>query len=189
MLEEGNRRDWFSDPLIVRLALVSAVSVATLLWWQFSSRNEHPVIDFRVLKNRQLAASIFLFVALGFGLYGGVFIFPLFTQSILRFTPTETGLTMLPGGLATGATALLCGRLLNGRMTGRLIRRHCQLDAESEGLLKSAMEDLALSARAYDRILRVARTIADLEGADAIRVGHLTEAIGYRSLDRKLWAR
>src|SRR5205085_4842026 len=115
VLEEGNRRDWFSDPLIVRLALVSAVSVATLLWWQFSSRNEHPVIDFRVLKNRQLAASIFLFVALGFGLYGGVFIFPLFTQSILRFTPTETGLTMLPGGLGTAATALVCGRLLNGR--------------------------------------------------------------------------
>jgi DHA2 family multidrug resistance protein len=68
-----------------------------------------------VLKNRELAASIFLFVALGFGLYGGVFIFPLFTQGILRFTPTETGLTMAPGGIATAITALLCGRLLNGR--------------------------------------------------------------------------
>jgi DHA2 family multidrug resistance protein len=61
-----------------------------------------------------LAASIFLFVALGFGLYGGVFIFPLFTQTILGFTPTETGLTLMPGGIATGITALICGRLLNG---------------------------------------------------------------------------
>jgi DHA2 family multidrug resistance protein len=72
------------------------------------------VVNFRVLKNRELAASIFLFVALGFGLYGGVFIFPLFTQTILHFTPTETGLALLPGGLATAATALICGRLLNG---------------------------------------------------------------------------
>jgi DHA2 family multidrug resistance protein len=71
-------------------------------------------VNFRVLRNRELAASIFLFVALGFGLYGGVFIFPLFTQSLLRFTPTETGLALMPGGLATAATALICGRLLNG---------------------------------------------------------------------------
>ena len=71
-------------------------------------------MNFRVLKNRELAASIFLFVALGFGLYGGVFIFPLFTQSLLHFTPTETGLALMPGGLATAATALICGRLLTG---------------------------------------------------------------------------
>jgi DHA2 family multidrug resistance protein len=67
-----------------------------------------------VLKNRELAASIFLFIALGFGLYGGVFIFPLFTQTLLHFTPTETGLALMPGGLATAFTALICGVLLNG---------------------------------------------------------------------------
>jgi DHA2 family multidrug resistance protein len=85
-----------------------------MVWWELSRRNRHPVVNFRVLKNRELAASIFLFVALGFGLYGGVFIFPLFTQSLLRFTPTETGLALLPGGLATACTAVICGRLLNG---------------------------------------------------------------------------
>jgi DHA2 family multidrug resistance protein len=72
------------------------------------------VVNFRVLKNRELAASIFLFVALGFGLYGGVFIFPLFTQSLLHFTPTETGLALMPGGIATAVTAVICGILLNG---------------------------------------------------------------------------
>ena len=61
-----------------------ASASSTMVWWELSPRNRHPVVDFRVLKNRELAASIFLFVALGFGLYGGVFIFPLFTQSILR---------------------------------------------------------------------------------------------------------
>lgn len=114
VLEEGNRNDWFSDPWITRLTIISGVSLVGMVWWELSSRNEHPVIDFRVLKNRELAASILLFIAMGFGLYGGTFIFPLFTQTILGFTPTETGLTLLPGGLATAAAALVCGKLLNG---------------------------------------------------------------------------
>jgi DHA2 family multidrug resistance protein len=115
VLEEGNRRDWFSDPLIVRLTALSVLALVGMIVWELHPRNEHPVVDFRVLRNGQLAASIFLFITLGFGLYGGTFLFPLFTQSLLRFTPTETGLTMLPGGLCTAATALVCGRLLNGR--------------------------------------------------------------------------
>jgi len=115
VLEEGNRSDWFNDPFIVRLSIVSAVCLITMVWWELSSRNEHPVINFRVLHNRDLSASIFLFVVLGFGLYGGTFLFPLFTQGILGFTPTETGLTMLPGGLATAVMAVVCGRLLMGK--------------------------------------------------------------------------
>jgi DHA2 family multidrug resistance protein len=114
VLEEGNRDDWFADKTITRLAVISGFTLSTLLWWQLSSRNEHPVINLRVLKNRQLAASIFLFVSLGFGLYGGTFIFPLFTETILGFTHTQTGLTLLPGGVATGLTAVVVGRLLNG---------------------------------------------------------------------------
>jgi DHA2 family multidrug resistance protein len=114
VLEEGNRRDWFGDALIVELTILSTVSLVALVWWQLSARNDHPVINFRVLKNRDLSASIFLFVMLGFGLYGGTFLFPLFTQSILGFTPTDTGLAMMPGGIATGALAMTCGILLNG---------------------------------------------------------------------------
>lgn len=114
VLEEGNQKDWFNDALILRLAILSAVALITMLWWELSARNKHPVVNFRVLKNRDLSASIFLFVALGFGLYGGTFLFPLFTQGILGFTPTETGLSLLPGGIATAITALVCGRLLNG---------------------------------------------------------------------------
>ena len=114
VLEEGNANDWFADEWILRLSIVAAVSLAVLLWWQLSRRNEHPVIELRVLKNRNLSASIFLFVVLGFGLFGGAFLFPLFTQTILGFTPTETGLAMLPGGLATAAVAVFCGAMLNG---------------------------------------------------------------------------
>src|SRR5690349_20201340 len=114
VLEEGNADDWFNDALILRLAIVAGFCLVGMVWWELSSRNKHPVVNFRVLKNRELAASIFLFVALGFGLYGGVFIFPLFTQTILHFTPTETGPALLPGGIASAVTALICGRLLNG---------------------------------------------------------------------------
>jgi len=115
VLEEGNSKDWFQDMLILRLAILSGVCLVGMVWWELSARNRHPVVDFHVLKNRTLSASIFLFVTLGFGLYGGVFLFPMFAQGILHFTPTETGLAMLPGGLATGASALVCGYLLNGK--------------------------------------------------------------------------
>jgi magnesium chelatase family protein len=74
-------------------------------------------------------------------------------------------------------------------MSSRQLRRYCVLDAEGQELLQAAMDELGLSARAHDRILRVARTIADLEGAERIRAPHVAEAIGFRSLDRKLWMR
>jgi magnesium chelatase family protein len=81
------------------------------------------------------------------------------------------------------------GPALNGRMTSRQLRKHCALDDEGKALLKNAMDDLGLSARAHDRILRMARTIADLEGSEHIRQANVVEAINYRTLDRKLWAR
>jgi magnesium chelatase family protein len=73
-------------------------------------------------------------------------------------------------------------------MTPRLIRRHCRLDPEGESLLEQAMTRQGLSARAYDRILKVSRTIADLEGSDDVVPKHVAEAVGYRSLDRTYWA-
>ena len=79
------------------------------------------------------------------------------------------------------------GIFSNAQMTPRHLRRFCRLDAESERMLESAMTRLGLSARAYDRILKVSRTIADLEGTDHIRSQHVAEAVGYRSLDRTCW--
>ena len=75
----------------------------------------------------------------------------------------------------------------NAQMSTRQIRKYCVLEAGSKQLLKSAMERLSLSARAYDRILKVARTIADLEGEVAVLQDHVAEAIQYRSLDREGW--
>jgi len=72
-------------------------------------------------------------------------------------------------------------------MSPRLIRKYCSIDSESERLLESAMTRQGLSARAYDRILKVSRTIADLEGSDEIDGRHVAEAVGYRSLDCTCW--
>lgn len=75
----------------------------------------------------------------------------------------------------------------NAQMSTKHIREFCALDETSKELLKNAMERLNLSARAYDRILKVARTIADLDSADSITAQHIAEAIQYRSLDRDGW--
>lgn len=76
----------------------------------------------------------------------------------------------------------------NAQMTTSLMHKHCKLDEGSSELLKNAMERLGLSARAFDRILRVSRTIADMESSENIKTEHIAEAIQYRSLDRDNWA-
>jgi magnesium chelatase family protein len=86
-----------------------------------------------------------------------------------------------------GARLAPDGIFANAAMTPRLIRRFCRIDAESETMLERAMTRLGLSARAYDRILKVSRTIADLEDSDQIQSAHVSEAVHYRSLDRTYW--
>ncbi len=80
------------------------------------------------------------------------------------------------------------GMYSNAQMGSRLIRRFCKVNDEGQTLLRNAMEKLGLSARAYDRILKVSRTIADLDQSENIQTHHLAEAINYRNLDREGWA-
>ncbi len=80
------------------------------------------------------------------------------------------------------------GIYCNAQMNSRLLAQYARPDDKGLALLKAAMNRLNLSARAYDRILKVSRTIADLEGCTDVRSEHLAEAIGYRSLDREDWA-
>lgn len=75
----------------------------------------------------------------------------------------------------------------NAQMTSRMLRSHCRLDAETLGILRDTMNRLDMSARAYDRILKVARTIADLDSSKTILPHHMREAVSYRTLDRSSW--
>ncbi len=77
--------------------------------------------------------------------------------------------------------------LYNGQMTSRQIRQHCRLNAAGMNLMKNSVNELGLSARAHDKVLRVARTIADLDQSLDIQVEHLHEAVNYRQLDRQIW--
>jgi len=115
VLEEGERYDWFSDTSIVVLTIVALVSLTAFTFWELSPRNSAPVVNLRVLKNKELATGTVLLFVGGFGIYAGTFIYPLLAQSILGMTPTETGLVFLPGGTATIIGTLICGRLLNGK--------------------------------------------------------------------------
>jgi len=80
------------------------------------------------------------------------------------------------------------GLYANAQISAGMLKEVCTIDKVGENLLKAAMNKLSLSARAYDRILKVSRTIADLEGSAGIKPEHLAEAIQYRSLDREGWA-
>jgi magnesium chelatase family protein len=80
------------------------------------------------------------------------------------------------------------GPLFHGRMTPRQVRKFRTLMPESMSLLKAVIEDLGLSPRTHDKVLRVARTIADLDGHDDIKPQNIAEAVGYRSLGRSVWA-
>jgi magnesium chelatase family protein len=79
------------------------------------------------------------------------------------------------------------GITCNAKMSPKMTKEYCVLSDEASALLKASFEKLGLSARAYDKLLRIARTIADLEGCENIETAHISQAIQYRSLDRKFW--
>ena len=76
---------------------------------------------------------------------------------------------------------------VNGKMKPPEIRKFCKLEADAEEMLRAAMEEMGLSARAHDKILRISRTIADLADSDQIKAEHVGEAINFRTLDRNYW--
>ena len=108
VLEEGEQDDWFNSPTILRLALLSAVSLIGLVAWELSPRNKAPVVALRVLKNRSLSAGIILFIAVGFGLYGVNYLYPLLAQQLQGLSPLQSGVSLLPGGFASLVSITFC---------------------------------------------------------------------------------
>jgi DHA2 family multidrug resistance protein len=116
MLERGERFDWFDSKFITTLAIVSAVSRILLIWRELTI--EEPIIDFRVLKSRQLTAGVLFAGALGLALYGSLFVLPIFLQQLHGFTAWQTGKVILPGAIASAITMAFVGRNA-GRLDAR----------------------------------------------------------------------
>jgi DHA2 family multidrug resistance protein len=111
MLEYGERKDWFDSREMIVLAVTGVVGLGVLLWRELTT--EHPVIDFRVLRHRQMWVGTLLGVVMGVGLYASVFTLPVFLQGNLRMTAQQTGIILLPGALATAVSMAIVGRLTN----------------------------------------------------------------------------
>lgn len=109
MLERGERLDWFASDLVTALAVVSVVSAVLLVWHELHT--EHPAIDLRLLKQAQFSAGSAMGIVLGAGLFGSVFILPIFLQGMLHMTAWQTGLIILPGAIASAVSMAVVGRL------------------------------------------------------------------------------
>ncbi|HET7024036.1 MAG TPA: DHA2 family efflux MFS transporter permease subunit [Gemmatimonadales bacterium] len=111
MLEKGEEKDWFDSSFIVWLALVAAVGMAVFLWREFET--DHPAVDLRLFKNGGFAAATSLGGILGMGLYGSLFILPLFLQNNLGYPAMKSGLALMPRSLAMAVVMPLAGRFYN----------------------------------------------------------------------------
>jgi DHA2 family multidrug resistance protein len=111
VLEEGNSKDWFDSPLICWLTVVAVLSLVGFIWHEL--RTAHPAVNLRVLRHQALAAGSLFGLILGIGLYGTVFVIPVFTQSILNYTATQTGEMLIPGSLLMVLFMPMIGALVN----------------------------------------------------------------------------
>jgi DHA2 family multidrug resistance protein len=109
VLEEGRADDWFDSRFITTMFVIALVALAGFVWRELET--ERPVVDLRVLRYRSLWAGSILSVVVGIGLYGALFAIPIFTQSLLGFTPEQTGWVLAPGALASAVSMFVASRL------------------------------------------------------------------------------
>jgi len=110
VLEKGNEEGWFGSNLIIGLALVSAITLYSFIVWELSI--EFPAVNLRVLKNSGFTTGTLMAMVLGFGLYGGNFIMPVFLQNVRGFSATQAGMALFPGGVATVIALPFIGKAL-----------------------------------------------------------------------------
>ena len=117
-LEEGEKDDWFNSSLITTLAITALLGLGLFIWRELSTRS--PAVELRVLRHRSLAAGSLYSGILGMGLYGALFAVPLFTQSVLGFTATQTGFLLAPGALASAIVMVILGKI-SSKVDARLL--------------------------------------------------------------------
>jgi DHA2 family multidrug resistance protein len=110
LLEKGTRENWFDSELIVWLTVLAVVGLTAFTVWEL--RVPHPVVNLRVLRHRGFTAGTILATVVGFGLFGGIFVLPVFLQSLRHYTAMQSGILMLPGALSSAVAMPIVGRLV-----------------------------------------------------------------------------
>jgi DHA2 family multidrug resistance protein len=118
VLEHGEREDWFDSRLIVGLTVAGVLTGLLLVWRELTIKD--PVVDFRVLRHSQMSVGVIMAVIIGVGLYGSMFILPVFLQGMLHMTAFQTGMLVLPGAIATALAMFVLGRV-GDRLDPRLV--------------------------------------------------------------------
>ena len=111
ILEKGESEDWFAKTYILVLTITAILGVFLFIWREMSI--DHPIVNFSILRHRSFAVGMFTSFVLGFGLYGSVFVFPVFCQNLLGFSAQQTGEILFPGGLCTIMMMPFIGKMLN----------------------------------------------------------------------------
>ncbi|HEX3387223.1 MAG TPA: DHA2 family efflux MFS transporter permease subunit [Mucilaginibacter sp.] len=111
ILEKGESEDWFSKTYILVLTIAAVLGTFLFIWRELST--DHPIVNFSIMRHRSFAVGMFTSFILGFGLYGSVFVFPVFCQNLLGFTAQQTGELLFPGGLCTIFMMPFIGKMLN----------------------------------------------------------------------------
>jgi DHA2 family multidrug resistance protein len=111
ILEKGESEDWFAKTYILVLTITAILGTLLFIWRELST--DHPIVNFAIMRHRSFAVGMFTSFILGFGLYGSVFVFPIFCQSLLGFSAEQTGLILFPGGLCTILMMPFIGKMLN----------------------------------------------------------------------------
>lgn len=99
VLEKGETEDWFSTTYITVLSLAAGFGLILFIWRELTT--DHPIVNFKIMRHRSFSVGMFTSFILGFGLYGSVFVFPIFCQNLLGFSPLQTGELLFPGGMCT----------------------------------------------------------------------------------------
>lgn len=110
LLEVGHREDWFESNVVLALAVISAIALVSFV--RHELRTDHPVVDLRVFRHRALVVGCTYGMAMGVGLYGSIFLFPIFTQNVLHWTSWQSGVAVLPSTLMTALMMPIAGRLV-----------------------------------------------------------------------------
>jgi MFS transporter, DHA2 family, multidrug resistance protein len=119
VLERGESEDWFETNYITVLSILAVVTGVVFIWHEL--RTESPVVNLRILKNRSLFLGMFTTFVLGFGLYGSVFVFPIFCQNLLGFSAQQTGMLLIPGGLSTIFMMPIVGKMLQRKVSPQIM--------------------------------------------------------------------